>query len=134
MITVVASGGFDPLHVGHIEYLEKAKALGDKLIVILNSDRFLIQKKGKVFMPYAERQKILEALRCVDEVIPCIDADQSVSLTLSIIRPHIFAKGGDRNASNIPEKEICDRFGIKIVDGLGEKVQSSSALIEKIKE
>ncbi len=131
---VAASGGFDPLHVGHIEYLEKAKKLGDKLVVILNQDMFLMRKKGHVFMPFAERKRILEALKCVDEVVPCIDDDQSVCKTLELLKPAIFAKGGDRNATNIPERAVCARLGIKIVDGLGEKVQSSSELINKIKE
>ncbi len=131
---VAASGGFDPLHIGHVEYLEKAKKLGTKLVVILNSDDFLVRKKGQAFMPFAERKRILEALRCVDEVIPCIDEDQSVCKTLELLKPDIFAKGGDRTSGNIPEKEVCDRLGINIVDGLGEKIQSSSSLIEKIKK
>ena len=134
MVIVAASGGFDPLHVGHIEYLEKARKLGDKLVVILNSDAFLIRKKGKAFMPFLERKKILESLKFVDEVVECIDEDQSVSKTLEQLHPDIFAKGGDRTAENIPEREICDALGITIVSGLGEKIQSSSALIEKAKE
>src|SRR3989344_6734535 len=115
-IIVAASGGFDPLHVGHVEYLQKAKALGGKLVVIVNSDNFLLKKKGYIFMPFEERMKIIAALRCVDEVVPCIDDDQSVCKTLEQLKPDIFAKGGDRMTTNIPETEVCMRLGIKIVD------------------
>ena len=128
-IVVVASGYFDPIHVGHIEYLEKAKSLGDKLIVIVNNDGQAILKKGKEFMPFAERIKIVGALKFVDEVFPSIDEDKSVCKSLEAIKPNIFAKGGDRVVSNIPEAEICRKLGIKIIDGLGDKIQSSSALI-----
>jgi orotate phosphoribosyltransferase len=132
-IIVAASGGFDPLHVGHVEYLQKAKELGDKLFVILNSDRFLIEKKGYAFMPWSQRETILRALACVDEVIPCIDEDQSVCKTLEDLKPHIFAKGGDRNVANIPEAEVCNRLGITICDGLGNKIASSSDLVGRMK-
>lgn len=132
-IVVAASGGMDPLHAGHIEYLEKAKALGDWLIVIINSDEFLINKKGFAFMPLPERIRIVAALRCVDEVIACIDKDQTVCETLRMLKPHIFAKGGDRNIGNIPETVICEECGIDIVDGLGQKIQSSSELVKKVK-
>lgn len=133
-IIVAASGGFDPLHVGHIEYLEKAKALGDKLVVIVNRDDFLRKKKGYVFMSFEERCKIIAALGCVDEVVGCVDNDMTVCKTLEILKPHIFAKGGDRTANEIPEAEICRRLKIKIVDGLGEKIQSSSELVKQVEE
>ena len=132
-IVVAASGGFDPLHAGHIEYLQKAKALGDKLVVIVNKDTFLMKKKGYVFMPFDERIKIIAALKCVDEVIPCIDDDQSVCKTLEMLKPSIFAKGGDRTKANIPEAEVCVRLGIKIVDGLGNKIQASSDLVNNMR-
>jgi len=132
-VVVAASGGFDPLHPGHVEYLQQAKSLGDKLFVILNTDQFLITKKGYAFMPWSHRETILRALRCVDEVIPCIDEDQSVCKTLESLKPHIFAKGGDRNIDNIPERETCERMGISVVSGLGAKIASSSALVERIK-
>lgn len=131
MIIVAASGGFDPLHIGHVEYLEKARRLGDKLVVIVNSDAFLQAKKGFVFMPYKERAIIIAALRCVDEVVPSIDEDQTVCKTLEMLRPSIFAKGGDRNAGNIPEAAVCSHYNIQIIDGLGDKIQSSSALAQK---
>lgn len=132
-ITVAASGGFDPIHVGHIEYLKMAKSLGDKLIVILNTDDFLMQKKGFVFMPFEERKTIIESIKYVDEVIRCIDADLSVCKTLALLKPDIFAKGGDRMISNIPEVEVCGVNNIKIVDGLGNKIQSSTWLTGKVK-
>lgn len=129
-ILIVASGFFDPLHIGHIEYLKLAKALGDKLIVILNNDEQAQLKKGKVFMPLAERKIILESLSIVDEVFISIDKDKTVCKSLEYLKPNIFAKGGDRKIDNIPEAEICKKLGIKIVDGLGEKIQSSSNLIK----
>lgn len=131
---VAASGYFDPIHLGHIEYLELAKKLGDKLIVILNNDAQAINKKGSVFMPLKERKKILESLRFVDSVFVSIDDDRSVCKSLEFLKPDIFAKGGDRFTYEIPETPICKKLGIKIVDGLGEKIQSSSELVERSKE
>jgi len=133
-IIVCASGFFDPIHYGHIEYLEKARALGDKLIVIVNNDKQAAIKKGKEFMPFKERVAIIKALRCVDEVFESIDDDITVRKSIEKIRPNIFAKGGDRLASEIPEAEICRKLGIKIIDGLGDKVQSSSTLIANSKK
>jgi rfaE bifunctional protein nucleotidyltransferase chain/domain len=132
LTTVVASGYFDPLHIGHIEYLELAKALGDKLIVIVNTDRAAIRKKGRAFMPEADRMKIVAALRCVDEVVLAKDDDGSVWKSLEEIKPDIFAKGGDRTPDNLPQVEldVCNSNGIEIVCNLGEKIASSSALIE----
>jgi cytidyltransferase-like protein len=129
---VCCSGGFDPIHKGHVEYIQSAAKLGNKLVVIANTDKFLLKKKGYVFMPFEERKYILEHIKGVSEVVDCIDEDQSVSKTLEMIKPDIFAKGGDRNSGNIPEKEVCDKFGIKIVDGLGDKVQSSSSLADEL--
>lgn len=133
-VVVCASGYFDPIHRGHIEYLEMSKKLGDRLIVILNNDSQTKLKKGFVFMPIEDKQAILKALRCVDEVVVSIDEDQTQCRTLEKIRPDIFAKGGDRYASEIPEAKVCSTLGIKIVDGLGEKIQSSSALVKKARE
>jgi cytidyltransferase-like protein len=131
-MTVVASGYFDPLHVGHIEYLELAKALGDKLIVLINSDEAAIRKKGRAFMSQADRMKIVGALRCVDEVVPAQDEDGSVWRSLEELKPNIFAKGGDRTVDNLPQEElnVCKKHGIKIVCGLGEKIASSSELYQ----
>jgi len=134
MKIIAASGGFDPLHVGHVEYLTNAKALGDRLVVILNSDDWLLRKKGYIFMPFSERKKILESLRVVDEVVASIDTDMSVSQTLRVVRPTIFAKGGDRFATEIPETNVCKELGITVIDGLGAKIQASSALVEKMRK
>jgi len=127
---VVCSGYFDPLHVGHIECLELAKELGDKLVVIVNNDRQTILKKGYEFMPVKERLKVVESLGIVDEVFESIDEDCSVCKSLAAVKPNIFAKGGDRNVGNIPENAVCEEFGIKIIDGLGAKIQSSSDLVK----
>lgn len=134
MKIVCVSGGFDPVHVGHIRYFKEAKKLGDKLVVILNSDNFLIKKKGYVFMPYEERKEIIENIKWVDEVFNCIDIDQSVCKSLAEIRPDIFAKGGDRTVQNIPERTVCEKLGIEMVFNIGGgKTQSSSWLLEKFK-
>jgi len=132
--SVVASGYFDPLHVGHIECLEKAKELGDKLIVIVNNDIQAKLKKGYSFMPQEDRMKIVSSLKCVDEVFLSIDEDGSVCKSLEEIKPNIFAKGGDRTISEIPETPICNKLNIKIIDGLGKKIRSSSKLVEVYKE
>ena len=130
-IIVAASGYFDPIHVGHIEYLEKAKSLGNKLIVIINNDTQAILKKGKPFMPEEERAKIVAALKSVDETFMSIDEDPTVCKSLAAIKPNIFAKGGDRFSNEIPEAKICNENNIQIIDGLGEKIQSSSSLIKE---
>ncbi len=130
---VAASGYFDPLHLGHLEYLELAKELGDKLVVIVNNDKQAVLKKGKPFMPEAERLRIVEALKCVDEVFLSVDTDSSVRESLRAVKPSIFAKGGDRHAGEIPETPICNELGIEIRDGLGAKIQSSSDLIKNSK-
>lgn len=128
-IVVVNSGYFDPLHVGHIECMELSKKLGDKLVVIVNNDEQCRLKKGKAFMPEKERARIVKSLKFVDAVFLSVDKDRSVCKSLEAVKPNIFAKGGDRNVGNIPEKDVCDRFGIKIIDGVGAKIQSSSYLI-----
>lgn len=135
-VVVCASGYFDVLHRGHIEYLERAKALGDKLIVIVNNDNQALQKKGFSFMCEDERARILSSLKCVDEVFVSIDTDRTVCASLEAIKPDIFAKGGDTTLSvgNIPENVICEKFGIKIVDGLGDKIQSSRWLFREVKK
>tara|TARA_Y100000034_G_scaffold135951_1_gene209966 strand:- start:466 stop:855 length:390 start_codon:yes stop_codon:yes gene_type:complete len=120
---VAVSGGFDPLHKGHIEYLKESKKLGDKLVVILNKDQFLLKQTGSVFMPYEDRREILKALGFVDDVIPCIDEDQTVCKTLEQLKPNIFAKGISWKDTNIPEKEICDKLGIEIVVNVGREIK-----------
>jgi D-beta-D-heptose 7-phosphate kinase/D-beta-D-heptose 1-phosphate adenosyltransferase len=135
MITVVAiSGGFDPIHIGHLRSIKEAKKLGDKLMVILTRDEQLIQKKGYYFMPYEERKEILESVEGVDRVVPNIDAQITSNESLEYYRPDIFAKGGDRTEDNMPEieKMICEKIGCKIVYGVGgDKIQSSSSLVKR---
>ena len=138
---IITSGYFDPIHAGHIECFELAKNLGGRLIVILNNDKQAVLKKGRVFMPQNERKKILESIKHIDEVFDCIDEDKSVCKSIKAIaekhkgKEIIFAKGGDRFAGNIPEAILCRELGIRIVDGLGDKIQSSSNLtgIKEIK-
>lgn len=134
---VVVCGGYDPVHIGHIRQFKEAKALGDKLIVILNDDNWLIKKRGYVFMPYNERKEVLESIKYVDEVVGRIDKDNTVTKTLEKLRPDIFAKGGDRTPNNMPDTEIetCKKLGIRIVYGVGgEKIQSSSWLLDGIRK
>jgi D-beta-D-heptose 7-phosphate kinase/D-beta-D-heptose 1-phosphate adenosyltransferase len=130
---VAVSGYFDPIHSGHIEYLKLAKEIADKnnakLVVILNNSKQTELKKGQEFMPLADRLNVVKAIKYVDEVFISIDEDRSVSKSLEALNPLIFAKGGDRFSGEIPEKETCDRLGIRIIDGLGAKIQSSSSLI-----
>jgi cytidyltransferase-like protein len=143
-IIVAISGGFDPVHIGHVRMFNEAKALGHKLIVILNNDAWLHKKKGFVFMPEHERKEVIEGFRAVDEVVftkhgteHVPDAtDMSVCHMLHEIKPHIFANGGDRFADNIPEAVVCRELGIETIFNVGQggKVQSSSWLVKKLKE
>lgn len=125
---VCVSGYFDVLHIGHIEYLEKAKSLGDKLYVIVNNDEQATLKKGRPFMPAVERVRLIRALKCVDAAIIACDKDRTVCETLRLIHPDIFANGGDQSNDSIPEASVCNELGIQLVDGLGAKIQSSSWL------
>jgi len=125
---VVVSGYFDPLHVGHIEYLELAKELGTKLVVIVNNDHQCELKKGKSFMKEEDRLKIVKSLSIVDEAFLSIDRDRTVCDSLAAINPDIFANGGDRHVNEIPESVVCKELGIKMIDGLGSKIRSSSDL------
>jgi D-beta-D-heptose 7-phosphate kinase/D-beta-D-heptose 1-phosphate adenosyltransferase len=128
MRTICVSGYFDPVHVGHLEYLKKSRALGDKLVVIVNNDRQAQLKKGKSFMPEDERVSIIRELRCVDEVFLSIDEDRTVCQSLRKVRPDVFTNGGDQTNSSIPEQSVCQELGIELSDGHGAKIQSSSWL------
>lgn len=127
---VCVSGYFDPLHVGHLAYFEEAAKYG-RLIVILNSDAAAKRKKGFVFMPFVERKRLIEALKCVDRVEAVDDADGTVCKALARIRPTYFAKGGDRGPDNTPEQEQCGLLGIQMLWSMGgdNKAQSSSKLV-----
>ena len=126
MKTVAISGYFDPLHVGHLEYIELASKLGDHLTVIVNSDYQCKLKKGKSFMPEDDRVRIIQALKPVDSAFLSIDLDSSVCESLSIIKPNIFANGGDRKLGEIPETRVMKKYNIMMVDGFGIKRRSSS--------
>jgi D-beta-D-heptose 7-phosphate kinase/D-beta-D-heptose 1-phosphate adenosyltransferase len=126
---VCTSGGFDPIHPGHISCFVESKNFGDHLVVIVNGDSFLKIKRGKVFQNLDTRCRIVSAIRGVDYVIPFeIENDQSVCVALEQIKPHVFTKGGDRkDPSSIPEWEVCQRLGIDVVFGVGEDKQWSSS-------
>lgn len=136
MVIVSVSGYFDPLHIGHIEYFKKSKELGDQLLVIVNNDYQASLKKGKSFMPFEERMKLISELKCVDMVIGSIDTDRTVCKTLEMLdpRPDYFCNGGDQTNETIPEREICQKLGIELRDGFGNKIQSSSWLINSSKD
>jgi len=125
---VAVSGYFDPIHVGHLEYFKYAKELGDYLIVIVNNDYQCSLKKGKAFMPEQDRLRIASSIKGVDEVVLSIDQDRTVCKTLEMINPDIFANGGDRSNKEIPESKVCREYNIKLVDGWGSKIRSSSDL------
>ena len=129
---VSVSGYFDPIHVGHLEYFKKSKKIGTKLMVIVNNDEQAILKKGKPFMPVDERVKIIKEFRCVDIVVKSIDTDRTVCKTLETVepKPDYFCNGGDQNNNTIPEIEVCNKRGIELRDGFGDKIQSSSWLIK----
>ena len=128
MRTVAISGYFDPIHVGHLEYIIEAKKLGDKLIVIVNNNHQCVLKKGKPFMDENDRVTIVSSIKYVDEVFLSIDKDKTVCKSLEKIKPTIFANGGDRKNYEIPESVTCNKYNIEIIDGLGEKIRSSSDL------
>ena len=138
-IVVAVSGGFDPIHKGHVRLFAEARKLGDRLVVILNNDNWLHSKKGYVFMPEKERVEIIRRIAGVDRVIVTghrkNDSDRSVVKELTRLKPDVFANGGDRESlAHIPEAALCKKLGIRMVFGVGKggKVQSSSWLTGKI--
>ena len=126
MKKVAISGYFDPIHVGHLEYIELSKKLGDYLIVIINNNDQCVLKKGKPFMDEKDRMEIVRAIKWVDEVFLSIDKDATVCKSLESIKPNIFTNGGDRHNTEIPEALVCKKYGIELLDGLGKKIRSSS--------
>jgi len=134
-VKIAVSGYFDPIHVGHLEYLKMAKSLGDILVVIVNNNHQCILKKGKFFMDENDRLEIVKAIKYVDEVVLSVDQDKTVCKSLELIRPNIFANGGDRSTDEVPETSVCKKYKIEMVDGLGKKIRSSSSLtgIKEIK-
>ena len=140
MKLAIVSGGFDPVHVGHIELLQKAREKADSLFVIVNNDAFLERKKGKAFMPLKERIAIMQSFKGVELALESVDEDDTVCETLTWLsaayKPKFeeifFCNGGDRTSGeNTPEHEICLKVGIEPVYGLGDKIQSSSCLLKK---
>lgn len=136
---VICSGYFDPIHEGHIEYLEKSASLG-KVYVIVNNDLQGEIKKGGCRIKERGRKEIIDSIKYVWKSMISIDTDRSVSKSIEkIVKENkgeeiIFTKGGDRFKSEIPEKGICNKLGVKIIDGLGEKINSSSKILGRKEE
>ncbi len=136
MITVLATGGFDPIHSGHIEYLKDANLCGTQLVVGVNSDEWLVRKKGRAFMPWEERAAIVQELSCVDQVISFDDSDDTAINALEKVKllyPNdtiIFVNGGDRTSDNIPEMAV---EGVDFEFGIGgnNKANSSSWILKE---
>ena len=144
----MTSGGFDPLHIGHVRCIQGTYNRASNrdihrwgfeglVVVVVNADSFLIRKKGYAFMPLEERMEIINAIHGVDYVVPWeTEGDQTVCGAIDILKPSFFTKGGDRfDASTIPEWNICQKIGCEIITGVGAggKVQSSSELVNKMK-
>ena len=130
MPRVMVSGGFDPLHEGHVECISRAAEHGE-VIAVVNSDAWLKRKKGYVFQTFEARCAIVAGLRGVSAAVPVDDTDGSVCAAIIEHRPAYFANGGDRGSTNTPEVALCESLGIGLLFGLGSKVQSSSALVER---
>ena len=135
---IIVSGYFNPIHKGHIEYFNNAKASGDILIVIVNNDKQRDLKGSKEFQKEDERLFIVSNIKSVDQVFLSIDPDRTVCATIKLIHEQlsshyklVFANGGDQNNDSIPEVPVCKELDIELLDGLGEKVQSSSWLLNK---
>jgi len=130
---IVVSGGFDPIHIGHVRMILEASHEGD-VIVIANSDEWLERKKGYTFMPWEERAEIIRSIRGVADVVRVDDSDNSVCEAIKRLHTSgkcaIFANGGDRTDTNTPEKKLCEELGIKMLWNIGGgKIQSSSDLV-----
>ena len=135
---IAVSGGFDPIHVGHVRMILAASELGE-VIVIANSDEWLVRKKGYVFMPFEERSEVLSAIKGVKMVVQAEDSDGTVCESLKSLHKTIhldyFANGGDRKPVNTPEGESCSSLGIDMIWNCGgEKIQSSSQLVDRQKK
>ena len=133
---VIVSGYFNPIHKGHLEYFNNAKALADELFVIVNNDNQRALKGSREFQKQDERMIIVSNIKAVDKAILSIDEDRTVRATLKMIVEKFgqefefsFANGGDQNNDTIPERLICEKVGISLIDGLGDKIQSSSWLL-----
>lgn len=131
----MVSGGFDPPHIGHIRMFKEASKWG-KVIVALNSDEWLMRKKGYVFMSFKERKEIISEFASVEYVMDFDDSDGTACHAISSMKPDAFANGGDRKKDNTPEMDLCDELGIQMLWGIGgqDKPQSSSWLVNKFLE
>jgi cytidyltransferase-like protein len=128
--TICVSGGFDPVHIGHLRMIQEAAQYG-QVIVIVNSDKWLMRKKGYIFMPFEERCEILRGFAGVSETVAVDDSDNTVCEALQRVKPTYFANGGDRKTDNTPEMEVCEREGIALLWNVGGgKIQSSSTLVD----
>ncbi|MDA8570364.1 adenylyltransferase/cytidyltransferase family protein [Schleiferiaceae bacterium] len=135
---VIVSGYFNPIHKGHLEYFNNSRALADELFVIVNNDAQRALKGSKEFQKQEERMTIVSNIRAVDKAILSVDEDRTVCATLKKISQEYgseyelsFANGGDQNNDTIPERSVCEEMGISLIDGLGDKIQSSSWLLNK---
>lgn len=130
MVKVAISGNFFPLHDGHIDHIEKASKLGDYLVAIVGSDEYLERKGKNNPLPLKARMRVVRAIKGIDGVIGVIDDDGTVAKTLRLLKPDIYAKGGDRTPDNMPPNElrVCRDIGCKIVYGVGDLIRSSSNL------
>ncbi|MGH9107580.1 MAG: adenylyltransferase/cytidyltransferase family protein [Acidimicrobiales bacterium] len=126
---VATSGGFDPVHPGHVSSIQESRRYGDVVVVIVNGDAFLVAKKGRPFQDLQTRCLIVSALRGVDYVVPFeIESDRTVTEALRRLRPHVFTKGGDRvDERSIPEWAVCQQIGAEVVSGVGEDKRWSSS-------
>lgn len=133
MKTVMVSGGFDPIHGGHIQMIREAAQYG-KVIVVANSDEWLMRKKGYIFMSFEERAKILKEIKGVIVVSAVDDNDGTVCNAIRMLRPDYFANGGDRGKSNTPEQSVCEELGVEMLWGIGGdyKFNSSSDLAKNL--
>ena len=134
---IIVSGYFNPIHKGHLEYFNNAKAMGDELFVIVNSDHQRALKGSKEFQKEDERLFIVSNIKSVDKAFLSIDQDRTVRASIKMIHDQFgkdyelgFANGGDQNNESIPEAPICNELGINLYDGLGDKIQSSSWLLK----
>ena len=137
---IIVSGYFNPIHKGHLEYFNNAKALADELFVIVNNDHQRALKGSQEFQKEAERLFIVQNIKAVDKAILSVDEDRTVCVSIAHVVKQFgdnydfaFANGGDQNNNSIPEVPICKELGIELIDGLGDKIQSSSWLLKNKK-
>ena len=136
---IIVSGYFNPIHKGHLDYFNNAKAITDKLFVIVNNDHQRALKGSKEFQDEKERMIIVSNIKAVDKVVLSIDTDRTVCKTIESIAKEFgeefelgFANAGDQNNDSIPEKQVCKKMNVTLIDGLGDKIQSSSWLLKKL--